>query len=49
MLDPRGTWSDKDAYDDTARELTHRFEANFKEFEPFVGDEVKEIAVRGAV
>ena len=49
VLDPRGTWSDKDAYDDTARELTHRFEANFKEFEPFVGDEVKEIAVRGAV
>ena len=49
VLDPRGTWSDKDAYDETARELTRRFEANFKEFEPFVGDEVKEIAVRGAV
>jgi phosphoenolpyruvate carboxykinase (ATP) len=49
VLDPRGTWSDKDAYDDTARELTRRFEANFKEFEPFVGDEVKEIAIRGAV
>ena len=26
-----------------------RFEANFKEFEPFVGDEVKEVAVRGVV
>ena len=25
------------------------FEANFKEFEPFVGDEVKEIAVRATV
>ena len=49
VLDPRSTWSDKDAYDDTARELTRRFEANFKEFEPFVGDEVKEVAVRGAV
>jgi phosphoenolpyruvate carboxykinase (ATP) len=49
VLDPRSTWSDKRAYDDTARELTRRFEANFKEFEPFVGDEVKEIAVRGAV
>jgi phosphoenolpyruvate carboxykinase (ATP) len=49
VLDSRGTWSDKAAYDDTARELTRRFEANFKEFEPFVGDEVKEVAVRGAV
>ncbi len=49
VLDPRGTWSDKAAYDETARELTRRFEANFKEFEPFVGDEVKEVAVRAAV
>jgi phosphoenolpyruvate carboxykinase (ATP) len=49
ILDPRGTWSDKGAYDDTARELTRRFEANFKEFEPFVGDEVKEVAVRAVV
>ncbi len=49
VLDPRGTWSDKAAYDETARELTRRFEANFKEFEPFVDDEVKEVAVRAAV
>ncbi len=48
VLDPRGTWSDKRAYDDTARELTHRFEENFREFEPFVGSEVKEVAVRAA-
>src|SRR5205809_549177 len=26
VLDPRGTWSDKEAYDETARGLTHRFE-----------------------
>ena len=49
VLDPRGTWSDKQAYDETARELTRRFAANFAEFEPFVGNEVKEAAIRPAV
>jgi phosphoenolpyruvate carboxykinase (ATP) len=48
VLDPRGTWSDKKAYDETARELTRRFAANFVEFEPFVGSEVKEVAIRPA-
>jgi phosphoenolpyruvate carboxykinase (ATP) len=48
MLDPRGTWSDKKAYDETARGLTHRFEANFREYEPFVGSEIKEAAIRAA-
>src|SRR5580693_9278620 len=48
VLDPRGTWSDKKAYDETARELTRRFAANFAEFEPFVGSEVKEVAIRPA-
>ena len=32
----------------TARGLTHRFEANFREYEPFVGSEVKEVAIRAA-
>ena len=49
VLDPRGTWSDKKAYDETARELTRRFAANFAEFEPFVGNEVKDAAIRPAV
>jgi phosphoenolpyruvate carboxykinase (ATP) len=48
VLDPRGTWSDKQAYDETARQLTRRFAANFAEFEPFVGSEVKEAAIRPA-
>jgi phosphoenolpyruvate carboxykinase (ATP) len=48
ILDPRGTWSDKRAYDETARELTRRFETNFAEFEPFVGGAVKEVAIRAA-
>jgi len=48
VLDPRGTWSDKRAYDDTARELTRRFEQNFAEFEPYVGPEIKQVAIRPA-
>jgi phosphoenolpyruvate carboxykinase (ATP) len=48
VLDPRSTWSDKEAYDHTARELTHRFEENFREFEPFVSDEVKSAGVHPA-
>src|SRR5271156_5641477 len=46
VLDPRGTWSDKEAYDETARGLTQRFEANFREYEPFVGSEIKQVAIR---
>ncbi len=48
VLDPRATWSDKAAYDRTARELARRFEANFSAFEPHVGSEVKEAAIRAA-
>ena len=48
VLDPRGTWSDKQAYDETARALTRRFAANFAEFEPLVGREVKEAAIHPA-
>jgi phosphoenolpyruvate carboxykinase (ATP) len=48
VLDPRGTWSDKRAYDEIARSLRGRFEHNFTEFEPFVGSEVKRAAIRAA-
>ena len=48
VLDPRGTWSDKGAYDETARALTRRFAANVREYEPFVGSEVKDAAIRAA-
>jgi phosphoenolpyruvate carboxykinase (ATP) len=48
VLDPRGTWSDKATYDETARELTRRFAANFSQFEPFVGSEIKQVAIRAA-
>jgi phosphoenolpyruvate carboxykinase (ATP) len=48
VLDPRGTWSDKRAYDEIARNLRGRFEDNFTAFEPFVGSEVKRAAIRAA-
>ncbi|WP_136069247.1 phosphoenolpyruvate carboxykinase [Modicisalibacter radicis] len=33
LLDPRGTWGDKDAYDNRRRELVAKFVANFAKFE----------------
>ncbi len=48
VLDPRGTWSNKIAYDETVRSLRGNFEHNFKPFEPFVGSEVKRAAIRAA-
>ncbi|HKS87976.1 MAG TPA: phosphoenolpyruvate carboxykinase (ATP), partial [Stellaceae bacterium] len=48
VLDPRRTWSDARAYDETARNLRGNFERNFSEFEPFVGSEVKQAAIRAA-
>jgi phosphoenolpyruvate carboxykinase (ATP) len=48
VLDPRNTWSDKPAYDDTAREVAKRFEDNFAQYEAHVSDGVKAVAIRAA-
>ncbi|MFQ5773750.1 MAG: phosphoenolpyruvate carboxykinase [Kiloniellaceae bacterium] len=48
VLNPRNTWADKGAYDQTARELSARFEANFKQFEPYVGEDVKAAGIYAA-
>ena len=48
VLDPKNTWSDKGAYDAVAKDLTHRFEANFRQFEPFVGEEIKAAGIHAA-
>ena len=45
-LDPRGSWSDKDAYDATAQSLAADFEENFKQFEGDVSDSVNAAAIR---
>ena len=41
ILDPRGTWTDSEAYDDRARQLAARFAANFQAFSSSVSDEVR--------
>ena len=48
VLDPKSTWRDKRAYDQTARELTRRFETNFKQFESYVDAEVKAAGIYSA-
>ena len=48
VLQPRETWVDKGAYDTTARDLTQRFEANFKQFEEHVDANVKAAGVYAA-
>ena len=48
VLMARNTWSDKTAYDNTARDLTKRFETNFKKYEDYVGPEVKKAAIYAA-
>ncbi|MGH6990298.1 MAG: phosphoenolpyruvate carboxykinase (ATP), partial [Stellaceae bacterium] len=48
VLTARNTWANKQAYDQTARDLTKRFEMNFKEFEEYVGPDVKEAGIYAA-
>jgi phosphoenolpyruvate carboxykinase (ATP) len=48
VLIARRAWSDPEAYDEAARGVARRFEANFRQFEPFVGPEVKEAAISAA-
>ena len=40
LLDPRGTWSDREAYDAQANRLAEMFVKNFKQFEDSVSAEV---------
>ena len=40
VLNPRNTWTDKDAYDAKARDLANRFKENFRTFADDMADEV---------
>jgi phosphoenolpyruvate carboxykinase (ATP) len=48
VLDPRNGWTDKAAYERTARNLIAAFERNFAGFEGGVSDDVKAAAIRAA-
>jgi phosphoenolpyruvate carboxykinase (ATP) len=48
VLDPSRGWADTVAYARMARELVHRFEANFAQFEASVGADVRAAAIRAA-
>ena len=48
VIDPRASWANKKAYDETARGLTRDFEQNFGKYEPNVGSEIKKVAIRAA-
>jgi phosphoenolpyruvate carboxykinase (ATP) len=41
ILNPRGTWNDKDAYDRQAKKLANLFHENFEKLESGVSEEVK--------
>ena len=41
ILQPRGTWGDAAAYDARAAELADMFAENFRQYEPFVAEEVR--------
>jgi phosphoenolpyruvate carboxykinase (ATP) len=45
LLNPRDTWADKAAYDAQARKLVGMFSANFGQYVPFIGDDVKAAAI----
>ncbi|MGE0659419.1 MAG: phosphoenolpyruvate carboxykinase [Reyranellaceae bacterium] len=48
VLNPKNTWNDKGAYDETARDVAQRFQNNFRQFEGHVDDQVKKAAIRAA-
>jgi phosphoenolpyruvate carboxykinase (ATP) len=46
VLDPRQAWTDKAAYDTTAKRLVAMFEKNFAAFEADVGEDVRAVALK---
>jgi phosphoenolpyruvate carboxykinase (ATP) len=48
VLNPKNTWPDKGAYEQTAREVAKRFESNFQQYEPYVDEQVRKAAIHAA-
>jgi phosphoenolpyruvate carboxykinase (ATP) len=49
ILNPKNTWSDKEAYDKKANHLAESFVNNFKQFEENANDEIMAAAPKAAV
>ncbi|MDF1872152.1 phosphoenolpyruvate carboxykinase [Vannielia sp.] len=45
LLDPRSTWGDTDAYDAQAAKLVEMFAENFAQYDPYIDDDVKAVAI----
>ncbi len=45
LLDPRRTWTDKDAYDAQAQKLVAMFAQNFEQYVAYIDDDVKAAAI----
>ena len=48
VLQPKSTWSDGSAYDETAHNLRGLFQNNFKQFETEVSDDIKQAGIYAA-
>ena len=49
IWDVKGTWSDPEAYDEAALDLSRQFSENFKQFEAHATEEMKEGAPQGGL
>ena len=45
LLDPRGTWADAAAYDAQAQKLVQMFADNFGQYQAYIDDDVKAVAI----
>jgi phosphoenolpyruvate carboxykinase (ATP) len=45
LLNPRNTWTDKDAYDAQAQKLVQMFAENFGQYMDYVDDDVKAVVI----
>ncbi len=44
ILNPKNTWTNKDAYDIKAKDLASRFKENFKQYDAYVNDDIRKAA-----